>query len=1119
MNTFEISLFVTLYEYMVTTREIDRLEESYMHRGEASFQVSGSGHEGTVAIAPHLQSIDWLHCHYRDKALMLARGVPISMFFHTLFAKEASCSHGRQVAAFMGLPDLRILSMTVPVGNSALQSAGIASAIKHAGQGIVVCSFGDGAAQQGEVLEAIAHAVREELPVLFLVQNNRYAISTRTAEKTFFSYPGCLTPESFYGLPLQRINGRDVVNAYQKFGRIIAAMRTNRQPAIAIFDVERLCHHTSSDDQQSYRDADELRKAFETGDPICRLEHDLLQHDVDENRLAQIRSQAKQRVTEAARASYALPEPTPVLSARKTPVSVSAGVQEYTGTDSAPQYTMGEALREVLRARLQHDRRVSLFGEDIEDPKGDVFGVTKGLSTQFPEQVKNAPLSESTIVGVSIGKALAGERPVAFIQFSDFLPLAYNQIYTELGSMYWRTGGRWETPVIIMVTCGAYRPGLGPFHAESMESIMAYVPGVDVVMPSNAGDAAGLLNAVFDSGRPTVFFYPKNCLYDRQKTTSHDVSRHVVPIGKAKIVHPGNDLTVVGWGNIIMLCERVLEVMKREGISIELIDLRTLSPWDKETVVRSAEKTGRLLVIHEENRTCGLGGEILATVAEQAASPVTVKRLTRPDTYIPYHFASQLTILPSFQSIVEIIASMVEWEVTWQPAEPQNQDLLVIEAVGLSPSDESVTILEWHVQAGSVISEGEHIAEFETDKAVFDFESPVNGEILELLAPAGSTIQVGDPMMKVKLGDAAPTPSHIANQDAIPFFSRKHPQKAAPTAPSWVQARSHLPGPGQYVAGLSSIATAKGSRIVTNQELIHGFPGRDAQEIIALTGIQTRCWATEHESALSLAVKAVQAVFAKEDVTMREMDLIICSTGTPETTTPSMACLLLHHFTHQHDEEVLIQAYDINAACSGFLYALQAAYDVLRARPKAAILVVTTETLSQKLDKTDFVTAPLFGDAASATVLYGAKHSRSIKAKLYRPVLSAKGDGGQYLFVPTGNNGQYVSMNGQRVFVEAVRKMKLMLESACVEGGIGLSDLDLIVPHQANQRIIDAIQRHLKVSRERVYSRIQHIGNTSSSSIPLCLETLLEERVPGERVGLCAFGGGFTFGGAVLEIV
>jgi 2-oxoisovalerate dehydrogenase E1 component len=684
--------------------------------------------------------------------------------------------------------------------------------------------------------------------------------------------------------------------------------------------------------------------------------------------------------------------------------------------------------------------------------------------------------------------------------------------------MFWRTGGRWEAPVIIMASCGAYRPGLGPFHAESLESVMAHIPGIDVVMPSNAGDAAGLLNAAFDSGRPTVFFYPKNCLYDRRKMTSDDVSGHLVPIGKANIVHPGKDITLVGWGNMIALCERVLREMEREGISVELIDLRSLSPWDEHTVLHSVQKTGKLLVVQEENRTCGFGGEILATVSERATGPATVRRLTRPDTYLPYHFSNQLALLPSFKSIIATIADMCGYEAIWESSEQPPNELLTINAAGLNPSDESVNILEWHIQVGSCITEGERLAEFETDKTVFEFESPVNGRIVELLASAGSTIRVGEPLMRVEPSHAKEIRSHSSDPDEglrVTLQTQSH--EAAPVS-SFSQSLPSLQR-GTYIAGLSAIATAKGGRLVSNQELVQRFPERTAREIFDLTGIQTRCWVDAHESALSLAISAIQSVFVKEDLTMREIDVMICSTGTPQFTTPSMACLLLSHFSHQQKQEVLIPAYDISAACSGFLYALQAAYDFLHARPKAAVLIVTAETLSQKLDRSDFSTAPLFGDAASATVVYGAEHPQAIKTKLSRPVLSAKGDKGRNLTVPAGNNGQYVSMSGQRVFVEAVRKMKFILESACREGGMKLSDLDLIVPHQANQRILEALQRRLDVTPERVYRNIRHTGNTSSSSIPLCLETLLEERTQGERIGLCAFGGGFTFGGAILEIV
>ena len=195
-----------------------------------------------------------------------------------------------------------------------------------------------------------------------------------------------------------------------------------------------------------------------------------------------------------------------------------------------------------------------LYGEDIEDPKGDVFGVTQGLTVAFPGRVLNSPLSESTIVGVSIGRALAGERPVAFIQFADFLPLAFNQIISELGSMYWRTDGAWQCPLVILAPCGGYRPGLGPFHAQSLESVMAHVPGIDVAMPADAADAAGLLHAAFESQRPTIFLYPKSCLNDRSAMTSADVERQRVPLGKSRNVGRGNDLTIVTWGSTLRLC-------------------------------------------------------------------------------------------------------------------------------------------------------------------------------------------------------------------------------------------------------------------------------------------------------------------------------------------------------------------------------------------------------------------------------------------------------------------------------------------------------------------------------------------------------------------------------------
>ena len=302
---------------------------------------------------------------------------------------------------------------------------------------------------------------------------------------------------------------------------------------------------------------------------------------------------------------------------------------------------------------LAADPRVCLFGEDIEDPKGDVFGVTRGLSTAFPGRVVNSPLSEATIVGASIGRALAGGRPVALLQFADFLPVTLNQIMSELSTMHWRTVGEWNCPVVVLAPCGGYRPGLGPFHSQTMESIAAHMPGIDVFMPSTASDAAGLLNAALKSPRPTLFLYPKVCLNDRNTTASADAERHFVPIGQGaacdarrsshdhRLGQHGSALRKSRGGDCV-----------EAGFGVDLIDLRSISPWDREAVVESAGRTRKLLVVHEDNLTCGFGAEVVATVCESLSRRIVARRLTRPDTYMPCNFSNQLELLPSFKRIL-----------------------------------------------------------------------------------------------------------------------------------------------------------------------------------------------------------------------------------------------------------------------------------------------------------------------------------------------------------------------------------------------------------------------------------------------------------------------------------
>lgn len=1101
------------YRVMVLAREIDRLEKELTLRGEAFFHVAGRGHEAAAVLAEHLIGEDYLHCHYRDKALMLARGITPKAFFDSLYCKDASHSRGRQMSAHMSDRQLNIMSIVGPVGNNALQAVGAAAALKKQPENpIVLCSIGDGATQQGEFLEACAEAVRSQLPVLFFVEDNRWAISTNTSEATFYSYPSG-EADAFYGMPIHRIDGRSVLATDAAIGPIIQSMRNTREPAIVVFEVDRLTNHTNADDQTIYRSADDIATAQETGDPVLKLAGDLIEAGVSQQELTAIEEQATNEVRVAEAASADGPEPTSFPAAAKVlPQELTHIDFEQVGDESEPRLTMREALRSTLEWHLTNNENVNLFGQDIEDPKGDVFGVTKGLSTRFGDRVKNSALTESTIIGVSIGRALAGERPVAFLQFADFLPLAYNQLASELGSLFWRTDGDWQAPVIVMVACGGYRPGLGPFHAQTLESIVAHIPGVDVVMPSTAGDAVGLLNAAFASQRPTLFFYPKTCLNDIQNTTSANVSKQLTPLGRAKVLRSGRDITLVGWGNSARLCVKAGDELERAGIDAEVIDLRSIAPWDRTAVVASAEKTARLIVVHEDNQTCGFGAEVLSTVAEKARTPVSMRRVARPDTYVPCNFANQIDILPSLRRVVSEAADLLDLDVDWiDPPEPTAGEQYV-EAIGSGPADETVIVVELLAEKGDIIERGSEVALLEATKSVFELTSPINGTIAEVLVKEGDTIPVGSPIFRMAGATAGKRKKPITVE--VPG----EPRFTSRTRTNVVRMPQITRKTRSLTVGLSHIAVEKGSRAVSNDEILRGLRtdisgDMTSADILRRTGIESRRWLGKEETAISMAIKACRQTLETEGLSAGDIDLVICATTSPDVVTPSMACRILSGLT-QGDNEARMQAYDINAACSGYLYALQNGFDYLQSRPDGRVLVVTAEALSPLLNLQDVDTAIIFGDAASATVLYGEDSADRAKAILRRPELSAKCDVEEALSVPLADG--HIRMTGKTVFREAVRAMMASLNRVCRQEELAIDDLDLVAPHQANQRILDAIQTRIKPP---VYSNIRQHGNTSSTSIPLCLSELLPTRSGGETWGLCAFGGGFTFGAGILETV
>ena len=1095
-GTKDRAALLDVYRSMVTARLVDRQQADLVRRGEAYFHIPGEGHEPVAALGPHLTTDDWIAAHYRDKALLLYRGVSPEAYIAASLCRSTAPGAGRQLPDIFGSRAHRVLSTPVPVGNHALHLVGViaAEAQSEPRRNVIgVCLAGDGTSQQGEFLEAICEAVRRRLPVLFVIEDNGFAISTRTRWMTIVSRPDGLARD-FLGVPITTVNGRDVVATYDAFGAVVSQMRRTRRPALIALTLDRLTSHTNADDQQLYRDAEDLAQLAKR-DPLVSFER-VLARSVEAGELDAIRTAAENAVAAATERALAAAPPTPTLQAKEPLPDPLPGRVEERWLEAGSPGTMLEAIRAVLSDRLISNPGVVLIGQDIEDPKGDVFGLTRGLSTRFPGRVLNAPLAESTIVGTAIGRAIAGQRVVVLIQFADFLPLAFNQIANELGTMFWRTAGDFSCPVVILAPCGGYKPGMGPFHAQTFDGTAIHVPGLDVVMPSTPADACGLLQGALDSPRPTLFLYPKAALNVAGTGRAFDVGRHRVDIGRARVLRRGSDLTLVAWGNTVRLATNVAEVLEEHSFTSDVIDLRSLSPWDEPCVVESAERTGRLLIVHEDNLSGGLGAEVAARVAERATKPTRVLRVARPDVPIPCHFESQLAVLPSFRSLLSAAAQLLNVDLTWEVADRHPvPDILAVPVIGSGPSDETVFISSLVVQPGARVATDDVLAVVDTAKCAVEVTAPNPGVVVEIPVHEGEEVVVGATLLTLRVDAPLHREPSRHSADARPRLGAR-------------RLRGLSNGPALAAASVRLVAVrgATGTRVVSHEEILPHHPGRSIDDIVRLTGIERRRWVADGEDAVALAVLAARRAMADAALEPGDVDLVICATTTPSHVTPSMACQVMARLGGSR-----APAYDVSAACSGYLFALHAAHNFLVARASGRVLVLTTETLSTRTDLHDFDTAFLFGDAATATVLASGVGSGPL---LHRPVLASSPDTDNALVMPLAPELGHVRMRGRRVFAEAVRELTAILGEACAASGLGIEALDAVIPHQANGRILDAVEARCG---RPVVRHLRHIGNTSSSSIPLALEARLAQSTDDRWLGICSFGGGFTSGAALIE--
>jgi 2-oxoisovalerate dehydrogenase E1 component len=643
-----------LVHLMALAREGDRREGILLRQSKGWFQVSGSGHEALAAIIYAMRQDDYLFPYYRDRAMALARGVTNYELALAYLAKRDSSSGGRQMPGHYSDRNRNIFSVATPTASQCIPAAGAAWGFKLAGSDqVVVTCVGDAATRQGEYYEAVAFAIQEQLPVIFLVEDNRYGISTPTEEMLPYRL-GVFAENTVI-----RVDARDPQRLFEIAQERIALARRGGGPTVLWCELDRLCSHTSSDDQRLYRSADDLA-CDQLRDPINLLANRLISAgqltlSEWEQELADIAAEVDEdyRAAEAA----ADPDPAAVMDHLYGP-SAPLAAPPVQFTELA---TMVQAVNLTLQRALEEDSKTVIFGEDIEDPKGGVFGLTKGLSRRFPTRVFNAPLAEATILGCAVGLAATGWRPVFEMQFTDFISPAMNQLMTQVASLRWRSAGTWSCPMVIIAPYGAYLPGGSLWHSESNDGIWTHIHGLNVVVPSTSEDAAGLLWTAMHGSDPTLFLLPKHIFRKRMKVNP---DFEAAQLGHAVVRRHGTDVTLVSWGNCMELAEEAAERMDDEGVSVEVIDLRCLAPCDYATIEESLRHTGRLVVVHEDARTTGFGQAI---IAEMTSSPERFnlffsapQLVARRDVHIPYNPILEYAVLPDLEELLAAIRTTMQ---------------------------------------------------------------------------------------------------------------------------------------------------------------------------------------------------------------------------------------------------------------------------------------------------------------------------------------------------------------------------------------------------------------------------------------------------------------------------
>lgn len=638
---------------MFLSREGDRREGVLLRQSKGWFQVSGMGHEALAAIALHLRDDDYIFPYYRDRAIMLGKGVTNLELAYAYFAKRNSSSGGRQMPGHYSSREKNIWSVPTPTGGNLLPAVGAAWGMQLEGKdSVVVATFGDAASRQGEVYEAIAFAMQERLPCILIMEDNKYGISTPT-EKFNPYLLGVLSEKD-----MVRVEARHPDRMYVASGDAIAKARGGLGPTVLWCELDRLSSHTSSDDHRVYRTQEDIDSMMKR-DPIVVVAQELIKAgQLTEKEWGEIQDEIRDIVDK----DY--------IEAENSPDPRADELMNYTYGDlptpeppaieGGRKWRMVDALNHVFKVALDRDKRYVFFGEDIEDPKGGVFKLTDGLSTAHPDRVFNSPLAEATIIGVACGLACYGLRPVFELQFIDFVGPGWSQLVNNLSTIRWRSFGEWPCPALIYAPYGAYLPGGSIWHSQANEAAIAHFPGLRVMIPSNPQDAAAMMWTALKSDDPTVFLIPKH-LFRMNMDVPEEIP--AVGFGEAAIMREGSDVTIVTWGNCTEQAMEAAQQLDGE-ISCEVIDLRSIVPWDREAVARSLEKTGRLVIVQEDTQTCSVGQMIIQSLTSDPDTWGTFisppQLVSKGDVHIGYNPIYEYAALPDTERVVAACRRVME---------------------------------------------------------------------------------------------------------------------------------------------------------------------------------------------------------------------------------------------------------------------------------------------------------------------------------------------------------------------------------------------------------------------------------------------------------------------------